>query len=553
MKWGVVLVVLLCAAALLPGLTGTGPFDTLEARDMEVARELIAARTGSATPLFAESLLEKPPFAYAPELLAQTTAPARPLAASRAWRVVVACLLVLLTGATTARHLGGRAGICAAAVLASSLTLPLAARLDGTQLLAALFAWIAVDGITHVWFAERGGRNARLVICYASLACAAAVAGPLSALWPLGAAAIYQRLTRRRDAWRELRPVLGLAAILALATPWYVVMTQRHGAGFLLHALCFPYGLSDHRAWYLAPFMTVSFVIVGFFPWSAMLPGALQHAAVWWRRTRRGPDVADESIAAEAALAPLARELNEERAAHWFIACAIAALVPLLFYPRAPLTAVLPALPALAALCGRLLDHVIEDQARAGLPVFRATQMLSMTGSVAAILLMMVASRTGDAAPAFRLLATALFATAWLPFLAGLTGRFRLAALLMLLPVAVCMPIACFKLVPAAEGYLTARPFAVAIERSMPPAATLALFDDAPASLLFLSRHPSVRAHSLEDAYATPRATDGYVYLAYRPSHEAEMRKVVATHEPRLGALEVLARTPGLVLARIKA
>ena len=553
MKWGVALVVLLCAAALLPGLTGTGPFDTLEARDMEVARELIAARTGSQTPLFTESLLEKPPFAYTPELLAQTAAPALPLAASRGWRIVVACLIVLLTGTTAARHLGARAGICAAAVLASSFTLPLAARLDGTQLLATLFGWIAVDGITHVWFTERGGRNARLVVCYAALACAAAVAGPLSALWPLGAAAIYQRLTRRKDAWRELHPVAGIVTIIALAAPWYAVMTQRHGAGFLLHALRFPYGLSDHRAWYLAPFMTVSFVIVGFFPWSALLPGALQHAAVWWRRARRGPDVADESIASATALAPLARELSEERAAHWFIACAIAALVPLLFYPRAPLTAVLPALPALAALCGRLLDHVIEDQARAGLPVFRAAQMLSMTGSVAAVLLMMLASRTGDAAPAFRLLATALFATAWLPLLAGLTGRHRLAALLMLLPVAVCTPIACFKLVPAAEGYLTARPFAAAIERHVPAAATLALLDEAPASLMFLSRHPNMRAHSLAEAYAAPRAADGYVYLAYRPSHEGELRDTVVAHAPRLGSLEVLARTPGLVLARIKA
>ena len=194
MKWGVALIAIVCARVLAPGINGQGPFDTLEARDMEVARELVTARGNIATPLFTESLLEKPSFAYALELLTQTAAPGHPLAASRAWRAIVACLLVLVTGATSARHLGARAGICAAAVLASSLTLALAARLDGTQLLAALFAWIAVDCFTHAWFGGRGGHDARLVIAYAALACAAVVAGPLSALWPLGGAAIYQRM-----------------------------------------------------------------------------------------------------------------------------------------------------------------------------------------------------------------------------------------------------------------------------------------------------------------------------------------------------------------------
>ena len=149
MKWGVAFVAALCALALLPGLHGAGPFDVHEAQDLQVARELIEMREGITPVLGTEPLFEKPLLAYAPDVLSLLVAPTRPLAASRAWRAVVAALLVLLTAATTARHLGGRAGVCAAAVLATSLVLPLAARLDGTQLLATLFAWIEI-GRAHV-------------------------------------------------------------------------------------------------------------------------------------------------------------------------------------------------------------------------------------------------------------------------------------------------------------------------------------------------------------------------------------------------------------------
>lgn len=545
MKWGVAFVALVCALVLLSGLRGPGPFDVHEAQDLEVARGILEAREGITPVLASERLFEKPLLAYAPDVLTLLVAQRDPLAASRAWRAALAALLVLLTAATTARHLGARAGLCAAVVLATTLVLPLAARLDGTQLMATLLGWIAVDGFTHAWFGGRGGRDGRLAISYATLASAFVVAGPLSALWPLAAAAIYQALTRRPGAWRALRPVPGLIIVAGLALPWYGAAIERHDGAFLAHTLFFPYGLATHSTWWLGPFLAVSFVVIGFFPWSALLPGALQHAAVWWRKPRGEPG-------APSPLPPLARELGEERAAHWFIACAIAAMLPLMFYPGAPLTAVLPALPSLAALCGRLLDHLIEDQSRAGAPVFRGAQTLSMIGSVAAILLLLVSGRVGDAAPAVRLLATAVFVTSWLPFLAALTGRFRLAALLMVLPMAVCTPVTSLRVVPAAEGYVTARAVAVAAEHWVPGWAPLVLFDDPPPSLRFLARRNLVRAEWYASPLLAPRARDGFVYLVYRPTREQAVLATVVRDARDHAPPEVLARTPGLVLARAR-
>src|SRR5882762_5571868 len=109
MKWGVAFVALLCALVLLPGLRGPGPFDVHEAQDLQVAREMIDAH-GALTPVLgSEPLFEKPLLAYAPEVLTLLAASERAVEVSRAWRAVLAVLLVLLTAATTARHLGGRA------------------------------------------------------------------------------------------------------------------------------------------------------------------------------------------------------------------------------------------------------------------------------------------------------------------------------------------------------------------------------------------------------------------------------------------------------------
>jgi hypothetical protein len=145
------------------------------------------------------------------------------------------------------------------------------------------------------------------------------------------------------------------------------------------------------------------------------------------------------------------------------------------------------------------------------------------------------------------MLATLAFVTAWLPLLAAFTGRYRLAALCMVLPVAVCAPVTNAWVVPALEGYITSRPVALAIERQVPPRAALVLFDEPPPSLRFLARRHLVQAAWYASPVAAPRAADGYVYLAFRPAREQQVTSRVAAGH---GRIEVLARTPGLVLAR---
>src|SRR6185369_10786100 len=147
-----------------------------------------------------------------------------------------------------------------------------------------------------------------------------------------------------------------------------------------------------------------------------------------------------------------------------------------------------------------------------------------------------------------RLLATVAFVTSWLPFLASMMGRHRLAALCMVLPVGVGAPVAGARVLPAIDGYLGTHEAAMTANRVMPPRAPLVVFEPPPPSLRLELKHNLVDASWLDPALAGARAADGRVYVAFRPGRERDVvaRLAQSTRAP----LQVLVRTPSIVLAR---
>jgi 4-amino-4-deoxy-L-arabinose transferase-like glycosyltransferase len=547
MRFAPLVLAALCVAVLFTGLHLVGYTDDREARDAEVAREMIVERE-PLTPIFGRiAWFEKPILAYAPEVLVRLLSSGSP-ARSRQMRAGLMVALVLLTASVAGRHFGTRAAWCSAGALVTALVVPLAARTDGTQILGSLFGWVGCAGLVDVVFGRPAGRELRLVVAYGALATALMVAGPLPALWPLGGLALYCALARDRASWRRARPLAGAAILIGVGLPWYGALTERYGAAFLSRAPFFPYAAEARGAWYAGPVLAISSLVMGFFPWSALLPAATLHAATWWRLPRAplprraNPPPATHPLPDPD---PIAREWREEAAAHCFIACLCAALVPIAIYPSPPLPAVLPALPAAALLVGRFIDHLFEAPERVARPFSGAVRMLAVVGTGGAFLLSVMASRLRPAAPDLRLLASLLFVTSWAPSVADFAGRRRLAAVLVALPVGIGAPIASTRLLPAIEDYLNTGAVARAMAAASPPHASLVLLEPAPPSLRLATRRNLVLGDPLDRTLQAQRASDGFAYVAFRPAREAEMLR--AAQAP----IEILLRTPTLVLARV--
>jgi len=142
-----------------------------------------------------------------------------------------------------------------------------------------------------------GGLMGLAVLCKGPIGCV----GPLAVLCPwLWWTARERRPARTAGmllagavaaAWetlRAIRPVIILAAMLAVAAPWYVAVSVRTG-GEWLHGFFFIHNVGR----FVAPmerhggsvFLHPLAMLVGFFPWSCFLPLAI--AVTAWRVGRR--------------------------------------------------------------------------------------------------------------------------------------------------------------------------------------------------------------------------------------------------------------------------
>src|SRR4030095_5686220 len=90
--------------------------------------------------------------------------------------------------------------------------------------------------------------------------------------------------------WREIRPVASTLTFLAVALPWYAaVALQRPDLveGFFVSGNLGRFLQAEHR--HVSPLYYAVVLLLGFLPWSALLPGAMGRAvAAGWRRDPGG-------------------------------------------------------------------------------------------------------------------------------------------------------------------------------------------------------------------------------------------------------------------------
>jgi 4-amino-4-deoxy-L-arabinose transferase-like glycosyltransferase len=127
---------------------------------------------------------------------------------------------------------------------------------------------------------------------YILTALAVLTKGPIAILLPagiIGGFALY--LGNLRQVMREMHLVRGILAILALALPWYVLVTIANGEAFVdsffgYHNLERFSSVVNHHSgpWYFHFIV----ILVGFLPWSAYLPAALYQTQPWRRKQWQG-------------------------------------------------------------------------------------------------------------------------------------------------------------------------------------------------------------------------------------------------------------------------
>ncbi|MEW5855908.1 MAG: glycosyltransferase family 39 protein, partial [Cyanobacteriota bacterium] len=122
---------------------------------------------------------------------------------------------------------------------------------------------------------------------YVLVALAILTKGPVGIVLPviiIGAFLLY--LGKAKEVLREMFPIRGLALVLVLAVPWYVLVILRNGENYVnkffgYHNLERFTGVVNHHwaPWYFY-FLVV---LLGFAPWSIYLPLAIARLRFWQR------------------------------------------------------------------------------------------------------------------------------------------------------------------------------------------------------------------------------------------------------------------------------
>jgi 4-amino-4-deoxy-L-arabinose transferase-like glycosyltransferase len=322
-----------------------------EGRYAEVPREMVASGDYLTPRLNGVKYFEKPPLMYW-----IGAASIRAFGLSE-WSLRSSVVLFSLLGCMTVYLLGQRlhgpgAGFAAATVLALS---PLYDLMGGVLSLdMPVTAWITVAlaaFLLGVRAPPGTRRDAWLYASYAAMALAVLTKGMIGILLPALVIGAWVALLGEWRLLREIHLPTGLALAFAIAAPWHILVSQANpefARFYFIHEHFERYLTTEHHryqpAWYFVPVL-----ILGFFPWCALLPQALRE--LWpglWRERR-------------------------QRREQWFLL--LWAALPFAFFSLSDsklIPYILPVLPPLALLLG---SSIARAWARAAAPARAALRL----------------------------------------------------------------------------------------------------------------------------------------------------------------------------------
>lgn len=289
----VLLLLLLAAALLLAGLGRTALTDRDEGANAGAAREMLEQGSWVTPTLDYVPRFAKPALVYW-LMAAAYRALGVGEAAARFPSAVATTALVLVQYAFARWALGPALALRAALALLLSLEVVALGRMALTDATLALFATVAAYAFLRGLLGE-APRGRWFAAAYVALGLAALAKGPVGLVLPaIGVGALLVLSGEARRALGRARPVWGLALALAVAAPWYLAMFWLHGAEYAARARGETLGRVFRTV--TGPGGTLLFylpvLLLGFFPWSAVLPrallGALRGARARARASRAG-------------------------------------------------------------------------------------------------------------------------------------------------------------------------------------------------------------------------------------------------------------------------
>ncbi len=329
--------------------------DDVDSIHAEAAREMIVRHDYVTLYVNGIRYLDKPPLPY------WLAAGAMHLFGQHDWaiRSTLALAMLVLTlylyGLGT-RLYGERAGFYAACVIATCIGPFIYTRFFIPDIIVGLWMTIAFDmTLRLIDSAEIEGKARPWQASVFALACAAAVLskGLIGVVFPLAMLLGFLAITGRLRLLLRLRPVLGSAVFLVAAVPWHVLAALRNQASGESKGFLWFYFVNDQINRYLnkriprdydkVPLLLFyALLFVWLLPWGVFL---FRAGARWWRQWRMGN-----------------RSLNSPSVLLTLWACMI---VGFFTFSTRQEYYTLPALPALALLCGAALAER-DDERRKG-------------------------------------------------------------------------------------------------------------------------------------------------------------------------------------------
>jgi 4-amino-4-deoxy-L-arabinose transferase-like glycosyltransferase len=220
---------------------------------------------------------------------------------------------------------------------------------------------------------QEQGRRWWFAAFYLAMGFGMLVKGPVGIIIPLVGVIPYLTLTRQwKMFWQKGFPLVGIALVAAIAAPWYMMMFQIHGEAYWAAAQANTTGrfmnpMEGHGGTLL---FYVPVVLVGFFPWSAMLPVALYQALKRWKAYWQGQEF-----------------VSQEQHLEFFLSVWVVGL--LLFFTLSATRLphyIYPAFPASAVLVAIWWKRFLKEESPAGLTA--STRLLIGVGYILGIALM---------------------------------------------------------------------------------------------------------------------------------------------------------------------